>query len=447
MSSEARSRKAGLNLNNVSFPSKLGKSRLSRQSRGYAGKKLYLLVLILLLTTEIFPQWVQTNGPSERIISSIAVIDTNLFAGTHRSGVFLSTNNGTNWTSVNSGLTDLLVHCLAVNGSKLYAGTGFLSGGIFLSTNNGVDWTQIYSGFAIYSIAVSSNERGKTNILAGGFRSIIHSTDDGLSWIEVNSGLNCSLVNSIIANGSHIFAGTSSGVFHTTNNDIRWNTANLTNTYVYTLTAFGKKVFAGTAEGIFLAAENDTNWIIVNNVLRDVRSFVTNDTNLFAGSVSDEGGGGVLVSTNNGTSWTLINSGLMNTSVFCLAVSGSNLFAGTVGSGVWRRPLSEMITDVEGATELPKNFILEQNYPNPFNPTTSIEYRVGSTEYVTLKVYDVLGNEVATLVNEIKPAGSYEVEFDASNLSSGIYFYQLKVYPVPGGAGNFVQTKKMLLIK
>jgi hypothetical protein len=95
-------------------------------------------------------------------------------------------------------------------------------------------------------------------------------------------------------------------------------------------------------------------------------------------------------------------------------------------------------------------FLLNQNYPNPFNPTTSIRYSTGSRQFVTLKVYDILGNEIATLVNEEKPAGEYEIEFSAKGgsasggnvygLSSGIYFYQLK-------AGNFVETKKMILFK
>jgi hypothetical protein len=83
---------------------------------------------------------------------------------------------------------------------------------------------------------------------------------------------------------------------------------------------------------------------------------------------------------------------------------------------------------------------LFQNYPNPFNPSTTIKYSIQTSEYVTLKVYDVLGNEVATLANEEKPAGSYEVKFDASHLSSGIYFYELK-------AGSFIETRKMLLLK
>jgi hypothetical protein len=85
-------------------------------------------------------------------------------------------------------------------------------------------------------------------------------------------------------------------------------------------------------------------------------------------------------------------------------------------------------------------FKLEQNYPNPFNPSTKIRFSVPQISTITLKVYDILGNEIATLINEEKPAGEYEVEFLATGLTSGIYFYQLRT-------GEFVQTKKMILLK
>ena len=89
--------------------------------------------------------------------------------------------------------------------------------------------------------------------------------------------------------------------------------------------------------------------------------------------------------------------------------------------------------------------ILFQNYPNPFNPTTKIRYTIPSVgtslmKFVQLKVYDVLGNEVATLVNEEKPAGSYELTWNAGNLSSDIYFYRIQTR-------NFIETKKMLLLR
>ncbi|MGE5411718.1 MAG: T9SS type A sorting domain-containing protein, partial [Clostridiales bacterium] len=88
----------------------------------------------------------------------------------------------------------------------------------------------------------------------------------------------------------------------------------------------------------------------------------------------------------------------------------------------------------------PVSYSLSQNYPNPFNPTTKIVYAIQKQEFVTLKVYDLLGNEVATLVNEIKQTGSHSVEFKASSLPSGVYMYTLQ-------AGQFRESKKLLLIK
>lgn len=97
-------------------------------------------------------------------------------------------------------------------------------------------------------------------------------------------------------------------------------------------------------------------------------------------------------------------------------------------------------TDIKNDNTSIFKFDLIQNYPNPFNPSTSIQFSVGSGQLVTLKVYDVLGNDVATLVNEYRNAGTYEVEFNSAALSSGFYFYKLQ-------AGSFVETKKMILMK
>ena len=96
--------------------------------------------------------------------------------------------------------------------------------------------------------------------------------------------------------------------------------------------------------------------------------------------------------------------------------------------------------DDRNKSELPKEFFLLQNYPNPFNPQTKISYSVPKESFITLKVYDLLGREVATLVNEKKPVGEYSVPWNADNVPSGIYFYKLS-------AGDFIQTKKMILMK
>ena len=105
------------------------------------------------------------------------------------------------------------------------------------------------------------------------------------------------------------------------------------------------------------------------------------------------------------------------------------------------------LVDVEQEFTLPTEFALEQNYPNPFNPSTVISWQTPVGGWQTIKVYDVLGNEIATLVDGYKTAGNYEVEFNPSQLPSGVYFYQIKATPSGGQAGSFVETKKMLLLK
>ena len=114
-----------------------------------------------------------------------------------------------------------------------------------------------------------------------------------------------------------------------------------------------------------------------------------------------------------------------------------NFLKGCVISGI---TYGNLLVSVGEENELPDKFALLQNYPNPFNPSTKIRYEIPERSFVTIKVYDVLGSEVVKPVNEEKSAGSYDVEFDGSGLTSGVYFYRLK-------AGDYVETKKMVLIK
>ncbi|MGE5795924.1 MAG: T9SS type A sorting domain-containing protein, partial [Ignavibacteria bacterium] len=124
--------------------------------------------------------------------------------------------------------------------------------------------------------------------------------------------------------------------------------------------------------------------------------------------------------------------------LFGMAIDGSQQWniVSDIVSWDWG---SMAATDVESFDQV-EDFELLSNYPNPFNPSTTIKYSIPTSEFVSLKVYDVLGSEVATLVNDEKPTGNYKVNFNATNLSSGIYFYTLKV-------GNFTQTKKLILMK
>ena len=150
---------------------------------------------------------------------------------------------------------------------------------------------------------------------------------------------------------------------------------------------------------------------------------------------------GVFGSDNLGNSWNYLGENLPNAPITDLVLHNPTrtLIAATYGRSMYAIDLTP-ITDIEKDNDGLKDFVLFQNYPNPFNPSTTLSFVISHQSFVTLKVFDVLGNEIATLVNEEKQPGVYEVEFDASILSSGTYFYKLK-------AAEFFETNKMILLK
>ena len=383
-------------------------------------------------------QWVATNGPSDAPIECFAVNGNNLYAGTSRGGVFLSTNNGTSWTHVDSGLRDTTVTVLALSGTNLFAGT--YGDGVFLSTNNGTSWSPVDSGMTnltVLSFAVSG-----TTLFVGTFGGIFLSTDNGTSWTQ--SGMPDTHITRMAVSGTNLFAGTgganADGVFLSTDNGTSWsehNTGLSSATQVSAFAVSGTNIFAGTDHGVFISTKNGGSWTSAINGwdYSHVADFAFSGTNIFASS----GYGGLYRSTNNGISWPLVAGpqGLIGP----LVISGTYLLAGTHEGVVWRAPLSEMTTSVEGsATGFPAHFNLDQNYPDPFNPTTVVGFRLPVAGNVKLVVYDMVGREVSVLVNERRDAGVYEARFDGSNLASGVYFYRLQ-------AGEFVATKRLILLK
>jgi hypothetical protein len=411
----------------------------------------------VFLSSDSGTSWSSVNArlPNTEV-SSLAAAGTNLYAGTrHFAGytlaVFLSTDFGTDWVVYNEGLTDTRVRVLVASGMYLLAQND--SGGVFLSRDSGKSWTTASSGLtntyvSCLAVSTSSDGTGGTNLFVGtGYDGVFVSTNNGTNWNAVNSGLANTRVLSLAVSGTNLIAGTEGGVFLSTNRGTSWSPVKSgpIGTYVNSLVVGGAYIFAGTYNaGVFLSTNSGVNWTAVNSglpkdqngILPHVMCFAVSGANLFAGT-----DGGVFCTTNDGVSWTAVNTGLTNTSVEALAVSGAYLFAGTDGAGVWCRHLSEMITSVEPVvTELPHEFFVQQNYPNPFNPSTTITYALPKSSEVKLSVFDMLGREVSVLVGESKDAGVHQVKFDGSNLASGVYFYRLK-------AGVFVATKRLLLLR
>jgi hypothetical protein len=322
-------------------------------------------------------------------------------------GVFRSTDKGQTWTVVNSGLPQSAwAETFAVSpdnsdGTNLFV--GYLGSGIYFKHNYDTIWTTITSYFwPLRCLAVIKNGIDGVKVFAGG---------------TYGAGLICY-----------------------TKNDTSWIVDTLlTNNSVFALAVSDDNLFVATYDGVIHSTDYGKSWVEANSDLGSIYSFTVSGTNLLVGTSAE----GVFVSSDNGNNWIEITTGLPFNDVYGVSVFAVNdryLFAGTGEGGVWRRPLAEIITDVNNTTELPKEFALYQNYPNPFNPRTKISWLLPVSSQVALKVYDILGNEIRTLVSEYKQAGKYETEFNAEILPSGVYFYRLQ-------AGSFVKTKKMLLIK
>jgi hypothetical protein len=405
-------------------------------------------------------------------------ISSFLFAGTYGGGVFRSTNNGTSWTEVNTGLTNQLINAFAIIDTVLFTGT--YGGGVFRSSNYGANWSSVNSGLSIpYVLSLvpspartSADGEKPWNLFAGTYYGgVFLSTDNGANWIAVNSGLTHPFVGALGVSteepgGTKLFAGTLSGIFLSTNDGVSWTAANtgVTNGYVNTFAFCHDKtdpegtlhtyIFAGTnGGGVFLSSDGGTGWIPSGLTKSLVRAFAVDtpgsDANGSGNPVVIAGvnGRGVFLTTDHGISWHGLNSGLANPYIHALALcpdgsGGTNLFVGTSG-GIWRRSFGGMSSTAEPvAREIPEGFSLCQNYPNPFNAGTIIGYRVSGIgdRVVRLAVYDMLGREVAVLADGPMAPGSYKVEFNGENLASGVYLCRMT-------AGGQVATRKLILLR
>lgn len=403
---------------------------------------IYSILLFLFIPCNLSGQWVQTNGISNIPVFALAVSGNNVYAGSLNNGVYISSNGGMDWTQSNSGLpAGTSVRTFLTSGDHIYAGTS--SRGVYISTDNGNNWSQSNSGLPANPSIMSLVLSGNNLFVAVPGSGVYLSTNNGANWISSSNGLTTTDIRNLVFTSNNLVAATGVGVFISLDNGSNWSSVNsgLTNTDVWSLTALGNYVFAGThTGGVFCSGNNCSSWYQVNSGLPDssiVQSLVSSGINLFAGLYK----AGVFFSENIDTTWTNINNGLSNNDVRCLAISSTYLYAGTYLGGVWRRPLSEIITSVnEEESSLPSFCSLEQNYPNPFNPTTMIEYSLSKDSHVIISVFDLLGRKVKTLVNEMKHAGKHSIQLKANDMISGTYIYRLS-------AGNFVTTKKLLVLK
>jgi len=406
--------------------------------------KLFLSVFfaVCFLTTSSWAQWTQVNNNLGSLnVTGLARIGTTIYAGTSDKGLFISADNGASWSAYADNAS---LPSLAINGLE---GDPLTALGISIYTQNG--FAILQSTLAVLPVQTLPNKditlyrqySGPTRRLVGTKNSGLYYTDDDVNWIEA-TGIPAGPtknIRGIMSDDANtlIIGGTENGAGMSTDRGSSWTDANagLSGDAMKINSMFA--FFALTANGIYytsLTAFTGWNPVVSTGDYRACTADITTMQYYFFGK-------DVATSANLTTSQigSITLGGISGGAVTSAVLYGNYIFVGTETGGVFRAQLSAL-TDVTERNEALKTFSLSQNYPNPFNPSTTIEFGVPFAGNVSITVYNVLGKEVATLVNKELPAGNHAVNFDASTLTSGIYFYRLKV-------GNFVETKRMMLLK
>ncbi|MEK9135496.1 MAG: T9SS type A sorting domain-containing protein [Bacteroidota bacterium] len=427
-------------------------------------------------------------------------------------GVHRSTDGGNTWTRV---FPAYIARMIALKqDSILFASvwpTPAQTEGLYYSTNNGDTWTLTWNagpGNNVFAVAFDSagfNNYAYAGSRLGIARNTFGGTTGGWSVISnlpLGSWVRDIVLDKRFANRNYVYVAaqhpsnpTFNGTYYSTNQGqsftrIAIPTGDTVTSLIvvrdssFASAGFAEELYEGTANGKIyksnLAAPTPAPPALVYTAAGGPQIAAFNAINrpgyvrVSAALYNDgSGGGGIVQTTDRGVSWISQNQGLpANGKMTALASRSSgptNLLGedeeyageddeddspnGNNNAGradVYRRAIGTGVNPISSG--IPGGFALHQNYPNPFNPKTEIVYRVPSREFIELRVFDVLGREVATLVNEEKPAGTYEVAFDArlpygnskagqaSHLSSGVYFYRLRT-------GDFVETKKLVLLR
>jgi photosystem II stability/assembly factor-like uncharacterized protein len=375
-------------------------------------------------------------------------------------GVWSSMDKGYTWkkntTVTISGGTPITLSKMQLIENKIFASGINVSGygsGVFISSDTGNTWQQSISGLPTNPSIEQIVRYADTIFVLSG--KIYRSTNFGSSWVLWNGNLPSSgSVVSLLLKGDTLFAarGSDYNIYRSVDGGRNWQTitTNLptsTGSTPQKLYTHNNRLYAIAGLGrIYWSEDSGSTWTESTGITftgnKNAKELLFYDNNIFVITQSE----GLYISTNNGQTWSQMNQGIGESfpSLSNPLISWGYFYVSS-GGKIMRRQLSEfgIITNVqnEGSSTLPSDFVLNQNYPNPFNPSTKITWQSPVSGYTTLKVYDVLGREVATLVNEYLNAGSYEVEFNAFGLSSGVYLCRLI------NNSGYSKTIKMLLSK
>jgi hypothetical protein len=393
---------------------------------------IYLIILFAGVTTA---QWENiSSGIGNRPVYSLYNNSSYIYAGSSNHGIYLSSDNGTSWSPAGVNYFNI-TYAMTEFGGYLYAACEL---GVWRTSNNGAYWSYTsLNNTTMYSLA--SNQ---SRVFVGSHNSGLFYSAGGTGWFI--SQLNTQSVKALAVNGNFLLAGcgNSAGIFISTNNGTNWFSSSLNYKSVYSLTLNGNIAFAGTGSGVYTSTDSGYTWTqtSLNNEL--VYSLAVSGSNVFAGTELH----GVYVSEDNGVSWTQRNEGLGNITIHALRIANNYLFAGASANGVYRRQIGNLVGVTNLSNETANKYSLSQNYPNPFNPATNIKFDIPKQSNVVIKVFDITGKQVSEILNSVNEPGKYTIEFDASKLASGVYFYELLAASTTN-EDVFKDVKKMVVAK
>ncbi|NIW99687.1 MAG: T9SS type A sorting domain-containing protein [Phycisphaerae bacterium] len=448
-----------------------------------------------------------TNGLRDSLINDIVFHPTQpdtLYIGTNVFGVYKSTDGGEDWNFSNGNMnfTGVLFGVDPNNLNTIYAAN---SGGIFRTQDGGSEWGRVFglkeNSFWNISVALTDSKiiyaagRGRyltiyrsqdggdswvsfseiggerlstrvTDFKAdpsdaeilyfSSFKGIYKSTHAAETWQTINEGLSTPWTDAIAINPLHsntLYAGTQAGVFKSFNAGETWFKAGVDSFSASSLqipVADTNMVFALSEGKILQSLDGGINWERVRDPDQGVVVGFAVDPRrpqtIWIGCRDPETFIDTIYRTQDGAkTWVSINEGLPSDGGIPVPYASPDanvLFAKTFGRGIYKL---DLVVSVEESPKLPQNFHLFQNYPNPFNPTTTIEYELLNSVHVKLAIYNILGEEVITLVNKKQTAGRYRLTWDGKNtqgenVAVGIYLMRLH-------AGHFSQVRRMVLLR
>lgn len=332
--------------------------------------------------------------------------------------------------------------------NTIVGGFNAFNSGINVSIDGGNNWTEKVINDNVRVVEFSSFD--SSTIFAGGLYGLHQSSDLGNSWLEIPlpSGYHTLDQISVDNNDNLIFIGLEKGVdwnrtktlISSVDGGQTWTDHILKSNSILVYPDSSNIIFCGTSSSLYKSTDYGSTWSNLNvfdSSLSIQKIAIYKDAYIFIGTEN-----GIYFSKDIGTSWEIISDDLIYTNILDISFLDypkPTIVISTKGVGIQKKYIDD-ITNVNENKNIPIEFGLSNNYPNPFNPSTTIQFSIPKSDNVTLKVYDILGREITTLINEYKHSGTYETKFDATNLASGIYFYTLN-------SGSTFITKKMILIK